>query len=147
MWVCYSWVLSSSVTTRLLGRRCFISLESRQPSESQGGQQCLHTLGWGHVSSAGTGRGWLGSGHPHLLWVSEASTSRLPVETAFPMAACQTAPQPIATTTLCESKQLQKWQEKVSDLIRGRRPRPLATASSQPHSCSVFWYLASSRSQ
>lgn len=32
MWLCCSWALSSSVTTRLLGRRCFISAENRQPS-------------------------------------------------------------------------------------------------------------------
>lgn len=57
--------------------------------------------------------------------VSEASSQRLPVNAAFPTAACQTVRQAIATTNLCESKQLQKkWQEKVSDLIRARRPWP-----------------------
>jgi len=85
-------------------------------------------------------RGWQGSGYPHLLWVSEASSQCLPGYAAFPTASCQTVRQAIATTNLCESKQLQeKWQEKVRDLIRPMRPGgPPAPARSQLHSCGVF---------
>lgn len=45
---------------------------------NQGGWECLHTLGWRQISSAGMGRGWQGSGHPHLLWVPRASSQSLP---------------------------------------------------------------------